>query len=85
MNSRNVLRAGGNVKFLSAALGIGTVLTMGALTATQTNAQADASVKPLTATQATVTSTTAEPTLKVAFAEPTVVAVPCAKRATYPC
>ena len=81
----NIHSLRGNLRVLSAALGAGVVVTMGALTvahpATDTST---ASPKNLPVATSTV-PTEAPAALETPFATPTFKAVPCAKRATMPC
>jgi hypothetical protein len=76
----------GSVKILSAVIGAGVVVAMGAITVASGADEPDTSTASSNQLQrASVTQTTAPSELATPFASPTYVAHPCAKRATMPC
>jgi hypothetical protein len=79
-------RLRGSLRLLSAVTGAGVVVAMGALTiADQGNQDGASTASPNGWAVATVTMTPPPEAPETSFAAPTFKAVPCAKRAVYPC
>jgi hypothetical protein len=77
-------RVRGSLKTLSAVIGAGVVVTMGAVTFAHAGEDGVSTASTNVLPQ-TLTSTTAPTELATPFASPTYTATPCPKRATMPC
>jgi hypothetical protein len=86
METMYVQRRHCRVKVLFAVTGVSVVLTMGALTvAPRSDDAVTSTASPSGAPVATITKTASPQAPETPFAEPTFIAIPCPKRATYPC
>lgn len=86
MGASTIGRVTGNLKTLSAVMGVAAAVGMGAMSFTHGTDVAGTSVaRSDDLSSATVTRSTAPKELATSFARPTHTAKPCAARATMPC